>query len=202
MLREGDAPAFCRVLLSGCACGYKVLQDGRRQIVAIFLPGDICDHGSMLMSRLDCSIGALCLLTCGRISWESFERFSRERPLVHRALLLDMLAMVSIQREWAVNLGQRDAYERMAHLICELFARLRAVGLTKGDWCDWPLTQADLGDALGISSVHVNRTIQELRRYKLVTVSNRTLTIPDLRALEVAALFCSGYVCFNADQEA
>lgn len=194
VIREGDTPEFCTVLISGWACRYKMLEDGRRQIMAILLPGDICDYGSFLLCRLDHSIGALSALSCGRITRQQFEKLSRDRPHICRALLLDTLAVLSIQREWAVNLGQRNAYERMAHLFCELFVRLRAVGLTKGCNCDCPLTQADLGDALGISSVHVNRTIQELRGHDLVAMSSRTLTIPDLRALQVAALFSSDYL--------
>lgn len=162
--------------------------------MSILIPGDVCDYGSFMLCRLDHSISAISPLTCGRIPRANFEKLSRDRPIVSRALLLDTLAVLSIQREWAVNLGQRDAYERMAHLFCELFVRLQAVGLTTGDTCDCPLTQTDLGDALGISSVHVNRTLQELRGHNLVAIGSRKLTIPDLRALEVAALFSPDYL--------
>lgn len=198
VIREGEKPDSCTVLISGWACRYKMLEDGRRQIMALLLPGDVCDYGSFMLSRLDHSIGALGPLTCGRIPQKRFEALTRNRPLLSRAFLLDTLAVLSVQREWTVNLGQRDAYERMAHFFCELFVRLRAVGLTNGDQCDCPLTQADLGDALGISSIHVNRIIQELRRHNLVDMASRTLTIPNLRALEIAGLFSPDYLHFDA----
>lgn len=194
VFREGEKPEHYNVVLSGWACRYKVLEDGRRQIVAILLPGDVCDYGVFMMARLDHSVGTLGPLTCGRITPRRFDELSRDRPLVARALLMDTLATLSMQREWAVNLGQRDAFERMAHLFCELFARLQAVDLTDGHCCECPLTQADLADATGITSVHVNRTLQELRGRKLVAMGNRTLTIPDLPALQAVALFEPEYL--------
>ena len=194
IIQEGDKPDHCTVLISGWACRYKVLEDGRRQIVAILIPGDICDYGSFLMSRLDHSIGTLSPLTCGRVPRDRFDEFSREYPHISQAFLLDTLAAFAIQREWAVNLGQRDAFERLAHLFCELFLRLRAVGLTNGNSCEWPLTQSDLGEAAGISSVHVNRTIQELRAQNLVEVGGKALTIMNLKTLKTAALFNPNYL--------
>ena len=102
-----------------------------------------------------------------------------------------------MQREWTTNVGQRTAYERLAHLFCELFVRLRTVGLTDGKSCDFPPTQLDLADATGLTSVHVNRTIQELRRDGLIELHNRRLTIPDLRALMNACMFNANYLHLN-----
>ncbi len=94
---------------------------------------------------------------------------------------------MAIQREWTVNLGQRTAIERVGHLFCELFLRLRCVGLTEGDSCALPLTQVELADALGLSNVHVNRTLQELRRAGLIVLKGGRLTIPDFAALQKAS---------------
>jgi len=100
----------------------------------------------------------------------------------------------AIQREWAVNLGLRDATERMAHLFCELFLRLSLVGLVSGHSCEMPVTQADLAEATGLSPVHVNRTLQELRRLGLIVLKDKTLTIPDLEALADTAQFNPNYL--------
>jgi CRP-like cAMP-binding protein len=110
-------------------------------------------------------------------------------PRILQALLWDTLVSVSIQREWTVNLGQRTAYERIAHLFCETYIRLRAAGQISGSSCDWPLRQIQIADATGLSAVHVNRTIQDLRDNGLIMLTGRRLTIPDLEALKGAALF-------------
>jgi CRP-like cAMP-binding protein len=100
----------------------------------------------------------------------------------------------AIAREWITNVGQRDAAERMAHLFCEIFIRLRAVGLTNGHSCELPITQEQLGDATGMTNVHVNRTLQALREQGLIILKGKTLTIPDLEALQRAALFNANYL--------
>ncbi len=102
-------------------------------------------------------------------------------------------------RLFEFNLGQRDVFERMAHLFCELFIRLRAVGLTNDTSCQLPLTQVDLGEAMGISTVHVNRTLMDLRGAGLIVLKGRTCTIPDLDALQEAGLFNANYLCLDRD---
>lgn len=111
-----------------------------------------------------------------------------------KALWWDTLVSVAIQREWTVNLGQRTAIERLGHLFCELFVRLRGIGLTDGDSCPLPLTQVELADAMGLSNVHINRTLQELRRAGLVVFKGKRLTIPDLAALQKVSLFNPNYL--------
>ena len=100
----------------------------------------------------------------------------------------------AIQREWTMNLGQRTASERMAHLLCELFFRLRLASLTDGTSCEFPLTQADLADATGLSKVHVNRTLQELRLAGLIILKGKTLTVPSLERLMDTGVFNSNYL--------
>jgi CRP-like cAMP-binding protein len=122
-----------------------------------------------------------------------------ESPRITQALWWHELVVAAIQREWTTNVGQRSAFERIAHLCCELFLRLRAVGQTRGDTCDFPLTQADLADATGLTSVHVNRTIQELRREGLITLHKRLLTIHDLDRLMTACMFNPNYLHLNRE---
>jgi CRP-like cAMP-binding protein len=194
LIREGDQPRDVNLFLTGWACRYKQLEDGRRQIVAFFLPGDLCDHNVFILREMDHSISALTPITVAELSRDAFERITLDHPRITQALWWETLVNAAVQREWTVNLGQRDAAERMAHLLCELFLRLRGVGLTEGDSCAFPLTQSDLAGATGMSVVHVNRTLQELRGRDLLTLKSRRLTIPDLDAMMRAGLFNPNYL--------
>ena len=194
VIREGDRPQYINLILAGWACRYKVLEDGRRQMIAIFLPGDMCDLNVFVLSQMDHSIGAITPITVSEIARSGFDELMRSHMRLPTALWWEQLVAAATQREWAVNLGQRDAIERTSHLFCELFVRLRAVGLTDGTSCEMPLTQADLAEATGLSPVHVNRTLQELRRLGLIILKDRTLTIPNFDALSDIALFNPNYL--------
>lgn len=199
IIREGDNPAYVNLILEGWACRYKQLDDGRRQILAFFVPGDLCDTHIYILREMDHSIAALTPVTLAEIPRSMLERITNERARVTKALWWDTLVAVAIQREWTVNLGQRTAIERLGHLFCELFLRLRGVDLTDGDSCMLPLTQVELADAMGLSNVHINRTLQELRRAGLVVLKGRRLTIPDLAALQRASLFNPNYLHLDRD---
>ena len=123
-----------------------------------------------------------------------FHRVITNFPNITTALWWVELVSKSIHREWIVNVGQRSARERIAHLFCELFLRLESVGLTDGFSCDFPLTQHDIADTTGLTAVHVNRTIQELRRDGLIVLERQRLTIPDMLALQGAGLFNPDYL--------
>ncbi|MEH3147634.1 MAG: Crp/Fnr family transcriptional regulator [Methylobacterium frigidaeris] len=194
IIREGDDPAYVNLILEGWACRYKQLEDGRRQIISFFLPGDLCDTHIYVLREMDHSIGALTPVTFAEISRETLTRVTAEHSRITQALWWDTLVTAAIQREWTVNLGQRSAAERLGHLLCELFIRLRGVGLTDGNSCVLPVTQADLGDAMGLSNVHINRTLQELRGTGLIVLKGRQLTIPNLAALQAASLFSPNYL--------
>jgi CRP-like cAMP-binding protein len=201
LIREGEKPRAVNLMLEGWACRYKQLPDGRRQIVHFFIPGDLCDSNVFLLSEMDHSIGAITRLRYAEIAPGDFERMMSESPRLSRALWLNELVNAAVSREWVANVGQRTAYERLAHLLCEMFHRLEAVGLTDGDSCEWPLTQGDLADATGLTSVHVNRTLQELRREGLVELHGKRLTIPDLEKLKKAGLFNPNYLHLNPKAE-
>jgi len=199
--REGDLPGDLRLIVSGWACRYKVLEDGRRQIMALLLPGDLCDLHASVLRRMDHSIGALTDVHLSDIPHERVRHAMAASPAVARAMTVHMLAGASGQREWAVSLGQRTAFERIGHLFCEIFLRLDAVGLTAGTSCEMPITQTDLADLTGITPVHVNRTLQDLRTRGLISLKGRILDIPDLDALQREVLFSPGYLHLR-DQDA
>jgi CRP-like cAMP-binding protein len=143
---------------------------------------------------MDHSIGAIAPCKVATISPDNVLKLMHNYPTLTTALWWSTLVEEAIAREWIVNVGQRNALERMAHLFCELLYRYRAVGLNQGLSCTLPLTQVELAETLGLSSVHVNRTLQELRRQKLITLNGRTLTIQNLRALEELSLFNAEYL--------
>jgi len=194
VVRIGDRVQAINLIASGWACRYRMLPDGRRQIVSLILPGDICDLNIFVIQRMDLSIGAISEVGLREISREGLETLLTAHPRVRQALWWEQLVANSIQREWTVNLGQRTALERIAHLFCEIFTRLKLVGLTDGDSCELPLTQIDLGEITGLSAVHVNRTLQELRSTGLVVLRSRMLTIPNFGNLADAGLFDPGYL--------
>lgn len=191
---EGDAPDHVNLVLSGWACRYKQLADGRRQITAFFVPGDLCDLRIFILKAMDHSIGTLTPVTFARLSRDAILELSDAHPRLSRALWWSGLVSGAIEREWIVNLGQRRAIERCAHLICELYLRLETVGLVEDHTFGWPLTQTELGEATGLSTVHINRTLQELRANRLIELRGKTLTILDFERLKAAATFSSNYL--------
>lgn len=194
VVREGEKPRDVHLVVQGLACRYKTLPDGRRQIVGFFVPGDFCDLNVYVLQEMDHSIAAITRVRVADIDRDAMDALTAERPRVTQALWWHELVNASMQREWILNIGQRTAYERLAHLLVEMFLRLRAVGLTQGQCCDFPVTQTDLADATGLTSVHVNRTLQELRRDGLIELAHKRLRIPDLQRLMDASMFNANYL--------
>jgi CRP-like cAMP-binding protein len=194
LLSEGSDPRFVNVVLEGWACRYKQLEDGRRQIIGFFLPGDMCDPCVFLLDQMSHTLATLTPALVARIPEADMLAIMRQSPTLNKALWFEMLVSAEVQREWTVSLGRRTAMERIAHLFCEMLVRLRAVGLADANGCDMPITQADLGDALGLSAVHVNRVLQELRALKLIDLRGRRLIVHDEPALQSLALFNPSYL--------
>ena len=194
LVREGDRPRGVNLILEGWAFRYKTLEDGRRQIIAFLLPGDLCDVHGYIHKELDHSIGALTQVRYVEVPRERIEALTAMGPRVAQALWWDSSVTAAIQREWTVNLGQRDAIERLSHLFCELVYRLRAVGLADGNRCDIPLTQTDLAEATGMTPVHVNRMVQELRARGLIRWKGRDFETLDLEGLCDVAMFNPAYL--------
>jgi CRP-like cAMP-binding protein len=194
VVREGDKPRVVNLVLDGWACRYKQLPDGRRQVVSFFIPGDLCDANVFILKEMDHSIGAITRVKIAEIAPDDFQALMNMSPRITQALWWHELANSAVSREWTTNIGQRTAYERIAHLLCEMFIKLRTVGLTRDHECDFPLTQTDIADATGLTAVHVNRTLQELRRDGLIELASRVLHIPDLKRLQDVAMFNPNYL--------
>ena len=194
LISEGDHPRFVHLVLDGWACRYKQLPDGKRQIVALFLPGDFCDVNVYILKAMDHSIGAITRLKVTMISPDEMNALTADRPRITQALWWHELVSAAVQREWTLNLGQRSAYERLGHLLVELYLRLKTVGRAHDGRCDFPLTQNDLADASGLTSVHVNRTLQELRRDRLIELERKQLQILDLERLMDISMFNPNYL--------
>ena len=200
IVREGDRPSQCCLLVEGFLCRYKVLSDGKRQIMAFYVPGDIPDLLSLHIDVMDHSLATIVPSKVAFIPHDPLRRLIDQNPTIAGAFWRDTLVDAALFREWVVNLGSRDAYSRIAHLICEVFLKLKAVGLIKGNSFDFPITQSEIGDATGLSTVHVNRSIMELRKDGLITLEKGRCTIPDFSRLEDAALFDPTYLHLRSGQ--
>jgi CRP-like cAMP-binding protein len=194
LISEGERPRAVHLVLDGWACRYKTLPDGKRQIVSLFIPGDFCDLNIYILKHMDHSIGAITRLKVSVITPEEMNRLTADRPRITQALWWSELVAMAVQREWTLSIGQRTAYERLAHLFVEVYLRLSAVNLARDGYCDFPLTQNDLADATGLTAVHVNRTLQELRRDGLIKLEHKQLHILDLERLKGAAMFNPNYL--------
>lgn len=194
IVREGDAPRTVKVVLEGWAMRYKQLPDGRRQILALMIPGDMCDANAFVHRHMDHSIGALTTVRYAEVSQGDFETLLSDSPRIAKALWWSELVTVSIQREWTTNIGQRQAYERIAHLLCETFVRLQTIGLANSDNCEFPLTQTDIADATGLTPVHVNRMVQALRHDGLIELRDKRLHLRNPARLRQLAMFNPAYL--------
>lgn len=192
--RSGDRLLHCPLLLDGFACRYMMLESGQRQIMAFLVPNDICDLTAMLLRKMDHSIGTLTAARVAYIPHATLLGWTKQHPglaqLLWRATLID----TAISNEWIVNVGRRTAYQRTAHLLCELMSKMRLAGLARGLVCDMPLTQIELADALGLTPVHVNRTLQWLRGESLIEFGGGVLTVRNWRELKRAAGFDPAYL--------
>lgn len=191
---EGDPIQPMIVVLDGWACRYDQLADGRRQILELFLPGDIMGHDRLFAERQDhsaCSISALCY---AQIPRADLDRTVQQFPALGRALLWDASVAAAIHRQWIRSLGRLSATQRIAHLFCELFYRSARAGLARGTAFDMPMGQRDLGDARGLSAVQVNRTVQLLRSAGLLAWRRRVVEIADLPRLARIAMFRPCYL--------
>jgi CRP-like cAMP-binding protein len=194
LVGEGDPSPRINVMLEGFGCRYRMQADGRRQVVGLLLPGDMCDVHVCILKRMDHSIGTLTSVRVAQIPREVIDGLMERFPRLARAFWWSTLVDESITREWVVNVGHRTAYERMAHLFCEIFERLHTVGLTRENTCSLPLTQAELSDVLALSAVHVNRVLMEMRHSGLITLRSQQLIILDYEALRSVAGFDARYL--------
>ncbi|MGU3663165.1 Crp/Fnr family transcriptional regulator [Methylobacterium sp. A49B] len=194
IIQAGEPPSDVHLVLSGFAYRYKILPDGNRQIVAVLVPGDFCDLHVAILGQMDHSIAAASSCTIVNIPAATVRDLTNSEPRITRALWWATLVDEAILREWLAGMGQREAPQRMAHLFCELLLRLQLVGFADDDGYDLPLTQTDLADLLGMTSVHVNRTLRHLRELDLVVLKRKRLTIPNVPQLKAYSSFDPAYL--------
>jgi CRP-like cAMP-binding protein len=193
IIEEGDAPTDVHLVFSGLACRSKLLPNGRRHIFAYLVPGDFCDLHVFILKAMDHTIETLSTCELVEIPRASVLELTT-RSAIARALWWANLVDEATLREWLVNLAQRDAIHRIAHLFCELHLRLDSIGLATGDEFALPVTQSELGETTGLSTVHVNRALQDLRREGLVSFKSGQLVIPDIDRLRKMSGFNANYL--------
>ncbi len=197
---EGDALPSVLIVLQGYACRYKLLPDARRQITAYLIPGDFFGLHLPFPDRMDCSVGTLSACMVARVPHGTMSALMEEHPGIASAMRRAAFADEAVLNEWVVNIGRRTSYERLSHLFYELLIRHRAVGLAHRDGYDFPLTQADLGDTMALSTVHVNRTLQALRSDGLIGLERKRLDVLDVERLKSSGMFNSNYLYFDPDR--
>jgi len=193
ILRDGDVSAHCCLLLEGFLARHKIAGD-RSQILSFHVPGDIPDLQTLHLPVMDHDLTSVGRTTAAFISHDWFKRTLDRSPGLAHVFWREILIDAAVYREWIANIGARDAIARIAHLICEIEARLAAVGLVSGNTFNVPFTQRHLADACGLSNVHVNRTLQELRARGLIVWDGRAVTILKRNDLETVGDFQRSYL--------
>jgi len=194
LVRAGTELSSCLLLLDGWLVRSKDLPSGERQVTELHVAGDFADLHGFTLKRLDHDVVSVSDCTVATIPHDRLTGLTERYPRLARAYWLMTNIDAAITREMALSLGQRSAISRMAHLFCELHVRLGIVGKTRGNTFDFPLTQRELAECLGLTVVHVNRTLQELRRKNLVEAENRSITIRDKSGLRAIAEFDPSYL--------
>lgn len=189
---------FCSLLIDGFACRSKVTVDGDRQIMEISIPGDFVDLHSYPLEQLDHSVTAISDCRIVKLPHQRLSEVIDKSTRLARILWFSTMVDASIHREWLVNIGQRRAAQRAAHLLCEMLYRLRVVEMTDDDSYEFPLTQNDLASSLALTSVHVSRVLKELRGKDLVSFRNKRVIIPDQEKLERFAGFDPQFLYLEA----
>jgi CRP-like cAMP-binding protein len=198
MVREGEPPEYCTVLLTGFAYRHKVTGDGERQILSVHMPGEFLDLQNSFLRVADHNVQALTRCEIAAIPVPALEALASRYPRISRAMWIDTLIDASVFREWMVNVGRRDSTSRIAHLLCEYALRLHAAGLAEERRYELPMTQEQLADAVGLTPVHVNRVLKELGRMKLIIRDKRAVEIIDWERLRHVGDFNSRYLHFEA----
>jgi CRP-like cAMP-binding protein len=193
-LREGDRPDSSTIVLDGYVYRHKIVGDGGRQIVAVHIPGDLVDLQNILLHKADHNIQALTSATLALFPHREMLALAFRHPSIGRALWRESLVEASLFREWIANVGRRDAQARVAHLLCELAIRREEAGLGPKERFELPMTQEQLGDALGLTAVHVNRTLRALESQGVIERSKRAVSVANWARLRSVADFNADYL--------
>lgn len=194
LVREGELPKKCMFVFSGYAYRQKITSEGARQILSLHLPGDFLDLQNLFLKVSDHNIQALTKLEVALFDIKALRKVALKRPTCAHAMWVDALIDASIYREWIVNVGRRDARARVAHILCEFALRLESAGLGGDNRYDLPMTQEQLADAVGLTPVHVNRTLRQLMDEGLIDRDKRQLSIRNWEKLRSAGDFSPRYL--------
>jgi CRP-like cAMP-binding protein len=194
IVSDGQLITECCLLLKGYACRSKMADDGGRQIVSFHLAGDILDIQHLLFERADHSVQAISDAELAFVPITALRMVAAEHPDIAAALWRDCLVDASIFREWVLNVGRRDAKKRVAHMLCEFAVRAEAAGLGSRECFTLPMTQEDIADATGLTSVHVNRTLRILSEEGAIARHGREIRIADWQRMRRTADFSPEYL--------
>jgi CRP-like cAMP-binding protein len=194
IISEGDRPQDCCLLSEGFAFRSRTTLDGLRQILSLHIPGEIPDLQSLHLRRMDHDLTTLTPCTLGLIPHDAVRHVTSTRPNVAAALWRETLIDAAIFREWVVDLGRRSATARMGHFLNELYSRLKSIGRAKNGMFELPITQTELADCLGLSTVHVNRVLQDLRKQGLLKVTRSEFHLLKQEHLKELAGFDPAYL--------
>jgi len=195
LVHENSVADHVYMMVRGMACRYKLLRGGERQILGYLIPGDVCDVHFVTLNKSDHSVVLLGDCEVVKMATYKFKTMLAEHPRIERALSLAALHDIAILREWLVNVGQRDALQKVSHFFCEMAYRLARVGQVDEDESfDLPINQMALADTTGLTPVHINRTLQRLRSDGLVKLCQRRLSIVDSDRLAAIAGFDTNYL--------
>jgi CRP-like cAMP-binding protein len=179
LVREGDQITHCCILIEGYACRHKVAKNGGRQIVSFHLPGDLLDLQHLFLSRADHNVQTISEAQVAWVRSDELMKLAQARPAINEAFWRYSLIDASIFREWVLNVGRRNATSRIAHMLCEFAFRREAAGQGSPESFELPFTQEEIGDATGLTNVHVNRMLKELARTEVIDRDKRHIRIAD-----------------------
>ncbi|WP_241524510.1 Crp/Fnr family transcriptional regulator [Vreelandella sulfidaeris] len=198
IIDEGERPEHVYLIEKGWACRYKLLENGDNHIMAFLIPGDLCDVHITILEKMDHSIRALTPVTMRKFPADEIRNIMENHPRLARALFWSTLVDEAVLREWLVNMGTRPAEARLAHVFCEMLIRSRIAGCAEDDEMEFPLTQAELSESMGLTQVHINRVLQKLRHEGLLKLEKKRLTILDWDRLKQFSQFDPAYLhCQN-----
>jgi len=201
IVREGDVPKHCVILIDGFAIRQKLTGQGARQILALCIPGDAIDFQNMFLDISDHAVQMLTRSIVAEVPREAFQEIVMTRPAIGAAVIHSTLIESSILREWVVNVGRRNARARIAHILCEFAVRLEARGLASGEGFELPMTQEQLADATSLTPIHVNRVLKTLQAEGLISRQRRRIEFDDWRALQEVADFNRRYLHVTSEDE-
>lgn len=194
LIREGDRPGPVFVMLDGWAYRYKIMPNGTRQVLAYLMPGDCCDLHIGLLAQMDHSIQTVTAAVVAMVGRAEMDAIMDEHRSIARAMYIAQLVDEGIMRAWIASMGRRASIERVAHLMCELYLRARNIGIANGETFALPLSQLLLADSLGMTPVHLNRVLKELRLTGAMTLARGSLLIVDPGKLIQIAGFDENYL--------